>query len=709
MNAPSTLAPNTAPNTRPLRRALVHWLGANAFVPRWLPARWQHPAMAYLLGMLVQVPAVLIIWFVHQTFPGFPLLSSLALLAVVLVALSSGTGPSLLATVVGTLLLDLFVIAPSFEVIPAVPADQVGVFVFLLAGLGISYSASQTARAQRVAEASAHEARQANERLQALQTLTDTALTYLRLEDLLPELLPRIREIMRLDNISILLLGDDQQTLTVRATIGLEEEIPAQIGVPIGQGFAGQIAASRKPLVVEDIKHFDTVNPFLREKLHSVMGVPLLVEDRLIGVLHTGTAQPRHFTAEDVQLLQRVADRISLAIERAQIYEAEQRARANWRESAERFRAIIEQAAVGIARVGLDGRWLQVNQRLCDMLGYTHDELLARTSQDITHPADREADLALGARLLTGEIPTYTLEKRYIRKDGSPVWINRATALVRDAAGEPDYLISIAEDISTRKAAEAQVQQLMATLEQRVVERTKQLEEANSELDGFASSVAHDLRAPLRAMQGFSQALIEDYAGDLDPTAQDYIRRIGAAAAGMDTLIQDLLTYSRISRSELKLQSVSLQAVVDEAQRGLESELRASDALVEVQAPLPLVSAQPLIMIQVVTNLLSNAIKFVAPGTRPNVRIWAEPRGERVRLWVEDNGIGIAPAHQERIFGVFERLHGRETYPGTGIGLAIVRKGVERMGGRAGVESAPGQGSRFWIELPTRTAKQPFL
>lgn len=232
------------------------------------------------------------------------------------------------------------------------------------------------------------------------------------------------------------------------------------------------------------------------------------------------------------------------------------------------------------------------------------------------------------------------------------------------------------------------------------------LRDANEELEAFAYSVSHDLRAPLRAMEGFAQALLEDYAGELDPQGEDYARRIMRAAQRMDRLIQDLLAYSRVSRMEIRRSPVRLRQAIEEALGNLAEEIQARGAQVAIEEPLPTVLAHRSVLVQAVTNLLSNAVKFVAHGVQPRVRIWAEERGERVRLWVEDNGIGIAPEHHERIFRVFERLHGVETYPGTGIGLAIVRKGVERMGGQVGVESEVGQGSRFWVELdrPSRQA-----
>jgi signal transduction histidine kinase len=250
------------------------------------------------------------------------------------------------------------------------------------------------------------------------------------------------------------------------------------------------------------------------------------------------------------------------------------------------------------------------------------------------------------------------------------------------------------------QASQEEVRQLAASLEQRVIERTAQLEEANQALQAFAYSISHDLRAPLRAMQGFSEALLEDYGDQLEDTGREYARRIVAASERMDRLISDLLAYSRLSRAEMVLQNVSLQEVLDETCRELSANLQERGAEVTTTGALPTVRAHRATLIQVLINLLSNAVTYVAPGVVPRVRVWAEPRGEQVRLWMEDNGIGIAREHHERIFRVFERLHGVESYAGTGVGLAIVRKGLERMGGQAGVESAPGAGSRFWIELP---------
>src|SRR6476469_9673355 len=287
----------------------------------------------------------------------------------------------------------------------------------------------------------------------------------------------------------------------------------------------------------------------------------------------------------------------------------------------------------------------------------------------------------------------------------------------------------------SRKQAEAEIRMLNATLERRVKLRTNQLQAANEELEAFAYTVAHDLRAPLRGMQGLAEALLEDYLDLLDELGQEYAQQIVNSGQQLEELIQDLLAYSRLSSTDLSMQVLDLESAVAEAIAMVQADAKSRHAQISVRSPLPAVIAHRVTLVQVITNLLTNAIKFVE-GTPPQVQIWAEEieqpqEGETesntvgklesetveqwehsqllmassllpvriIRLWVEDNGLGIALEHQKRIFRVFERLHGIEAYPGTGIGLAIVKKGVDRMGGQVGVESQVGQGSRFWIQL----------
>ncbi|MDD5760323.1 MAG: ATP-binding protein [Desulfobulbaceae bacterium] len=235
--------------------------------------------------------------------------------------------------------------------------------------------------------------------------------------------------------------------------------------------------------------------------------------------------------------------------------------------------------------------------------------------------------------------------------------------------------------------------------EELVQQRTAKLRAANEELKAFAYTVSHDLRAPLRAIQGFSAAIREDGQG-LDSRISAHVANITAAADHMDNLIGAILSYSQISFKDIHLESVDTERLIAEVVAKMVGEKQHDDAQVTIEGVLPKVMANHGILAQITMNLLSNAVKFVKTGVQPNIRIWAEKKGGTIRLLINDNGIGVAIEDQKRIFDVFVRLHGMDSYPGTGIGLASVRRGVERMGGSCGVESIPGQGSTFWLDLP---------
>lgn len=237
---------------------------------------------------------------------------------------------------------------------------------------------------------------------------------------------------------------------------------------------------------------------------------------------------------------------------------------------------------------------------------------------------------------------------------------------------------------------------LLASLEQRVQERTAKLQQIVEELEAFSYSVSHDLRAPLRALVAYAEVLMEETA-DLSPDARDYAEKIARSAQRMDHLTQDLLTYTRVSRHGVTLDRVDLGTLVRDVVQTYPSILRWSEHI-ELREPLPTVLGHAPSLMQCFSNLLDNAFKFASPGRTPRVIVSASVAGEFVRVLVTDNGIGIEPQHHERIFGIFERA--TRDAEGTGIGLAIVRRAVERMGGRVGVQSVPGAGATFWLELP---------
>jgi|GEM_PF-1171204 len=272
----------------------------------------------------------------------------------------------------------------------------------------------------------------------------------------------------------------------------------------------------------------------------------------------------------------------------------------------------------------------------------------------------------------------------------------------------PTETIEIAQEVANQIAIACQQEELneelrhyTQELEQRVADRTAQLQEINQELEAFTYSVSHDLRAPLRAIQGFSTALYEDYEENIDELGRSYLLRLNEAAQNLDGLIQDLLKYSRLSRTEIQFKNLDLEHALSNVLDNLDSEIQQKNAQIVLERPLGWVYSNSTILTQILMNLVHNALKFTAPDTPPRIRIWSELVAENTRrLWVEDNGIGIKPEHQKRIFTLFERLHGAETYTGTGIGLAVVTKGIERLQGRVGVESELGVGSRFWLDFP---------
>jgi PAS domain S-box-containing protein len=243
------------------------------------------------------------------------------------------------------------------------------------------------------------------------------------------------------------------------------------------------------------------------------------------------------------------------------------------------------------------------------------------------------------------------------------------------------------------------------TLHSLAERRTRELERAVHELEAFTYSVSHDLRSHLVTMGGFASILDTEHRESLDETARDYLDRILRASRRMDAFVQDLLTYSRVTHAEVVPERVPLQAVVEDAMASLEGTLREREARVEVAGGLPEVEGDRVLLDRVVENLLSNAVKFVPPGRTPEVRVRSAVEGRRARLEVEDNGVGIEPGQLPGVFEAFERLHpGR--FPGTGVGLTIVKRAMDRLGGEVGVHSRPGEGSVFWVVLteavPTR-------
>ena len=369
-----------------------------------------------------------------------------------------------------------------------------------------------------------------------------------------------------------------------------------------------------------------------------------------------------------------------------------------------RYRRLFETAHEGILMFDpATRRIVEVNPFMLQLLGYECAELIGRELFEIGLPKDEAANQAAFRELLTRNhirhenLPLQT-------KDGRRVEVEFVSNLYQEA--DRQVIQCNVRDITARKqtenaqrAADLKLSLHAVEMENLVSQRTAELRQSNLQMERFVYAIAHDLRAPLRSMQGFAQLLAQDHAANLNRPGQDYANYINKAAQMMDDLLVDLLAFSQVSKQEIQLGPVALETVVQSALSGCAAEILESEAEVDSNSPWPAVVAHATTLRQVLVNLIGNAVKFVV-GKTPQVHLHSEERpGGFIRIWVEDNGIGIPPEFHERIFQVFQRLH-TTSYAGTGIGLAIVQKGVERMSGRVGLDSTPGVGSRFWIELP---------
>ena len=359
-------------------------------------------------------------------------------------------------------------------------------------------------------------------------------------------------------------------------------------------------------------------------------------------------------------------------------------------ENEEKYRTLIENMNEVVYSVDAEGTITYMSPRIELLIGIKSEDIAGETFTEFIHEDDLARAFEEFLKVISGEVTSN--EYRVYTKSGELRWIGSSNHPVY-AGKEVVGTTGVIFDITERKLAEEEIKKYQEKLEDLVSERTE-------ELETFAYSISHDLRAPLRAMEGFTTALVEDYGDRLDEKGQEYAQRIIGASRRMDDLINDILAYSRISRTELDIRPMDLNRAVNDAKGQLEQEIEDKKAQIKIKGKLPHVNGHYIMVVQIITNLISNAIKYVGPRTKPRVTIWAESKKGEVRLYVQDNGIGIEPKHQERIFKIFERLHGMEHYSGTGIGLGLVKKGVLRMGGGVGVESKPKKGSKFWIELP---------
>ncbi len=369
-----------------------------------------------------------------------------------------------------------------------------------------------------------------------------------------------------------------------------------------------------------------------------------------------------------------------------------------------RLAAVVESSDDAIITETLEGLISTWNQGAERMFGYSAAEVIGKPILILIPPDRMEEEPIILEKIKRGErIEHFETVRR--RKDGTLLDVALTVSPIKDREGRIIGVSKIGRDISERKRSEKALLEAQEglnrhaeDLEKQVGERTADLRETIGELEAFSYSISHDMRAPVRAMQSFAHLLAEECAEQVSPEGKEYIRRITSAAQRMDRLIQDVLTYSRTARQDLALTPVDTGKLLRDI---LESYpmFHAPAADVQLEGDFPSVLAAEAILTQCISNVLGNAVNFVPPGVTARGRVWAEPLpdGERVRLFFKDNGLGVEQDMHEMIFKIFQRAS--KNYEGTGIGLAVVKKGVERMGGTVGLESQLGQGSTFWLEL----------
>src|SRR5258706_159771 len=596
------------------------------------------------------------------------------------------------------------------------------------------------------------EAEATNARLSALQALTARALPPLALHDLLRELLGRVPAVMGVDNIAILLLDDDGQTLTLRAIRGEEVGAVGLTKIPLGCGVAGRIAASREPLIVDDTFTNDMVYPWHRETLRSVVGVPLLAEGHLVGVVLVSSVTLRRFTDADVQLLQPAADRIGLAVGRAHLYAGEQDARrrveaaltraqaseAQASEHAKQLHTILETMTDGVAVTDAEGRYLQTNR--------AYRELLAAhrlPGFNATLPAERGRllelrDSATGAplppeyiptaRALRGEVVTGpSADIRARAFDGRELEVNAGSAPLRDREGHLVGAVCVIHDQTERKRLEREREEARAN--------ELATREVNRRMEQFLATAAHDTRTPLTATLGYvelAQRQFQRLASAVGSDRPDLARQVEAVRGRLDEvghgaerlsrLVEVLFDTAAIRSGRLELHQAPCDLAALVGEQVAEQRMAAPYRTIRLHTPeagrfIPVipVAADADRIGQVVANYLTNALKY-APPEHPvevSVEMPMALGGGWARVAVRDRGPGLPEAEQERVWEPFHRAQGITAQGGKqsgvhggslGLGLHICKAIVEAHGGRVGVESAVGEGSTFWFTLPLAQA-----
>ncbi|MCE8425177.1 MAG: PAS domain S-box protein [Candidatus Methanoperedens sp.] len=471
------------------------------------------------------------------------------------------------------------------------------------------------------------------------------------------------------------------------------KELSEKFTFPLGTGMPGRIWLSKKYEWVPDVSLVSKIE-FPRAKFarkagfRACLGVPIIAGDEVLAVLVFLMFESREEEMRFVDFISGAAAELGSVIQRKK---AEEQRRA----ASLYARNLIEASLDPLVTISPEGKIMDVNKATEGITGIPRERLIGTNFSDyFTEPEN--ARRGYHQVFSDGYVRDYPLSIRNI--SGNIIDVLYNATVYRDENGQILGVFAAARDISQIKQAEEEIRKLNAQLERRITERTRQLEAANKELEAFSYSVSHDLRAPLRSIDGFSQALLEDYGGVLDAQAKDYLTRVRSASQRMSQLIDDMLVLSRVTRREMKRSAVDLSALANmiaaellKAQPQRRVEFNISPGLV--------VNGDAELLRAMLENLLGNAWKFTSTRQSATIEFGVKDIDGKPSYFVHDNGVGFDMAYASKLFQAFQRLHLQTDFPGTGIGLATVKRIINRHGGRIWAESEAGKGATFYFNL----------
>ncbi|MBN1273302.1 MAG: GAF domain-containing protein [Candidatus Aminicenantes bacterium] len=528
-------------------------------------------------------------------------------------------------------------------------------------------------------------------RIKLISEIGHKTTAILDLDELLPQALGLISRTFSYYNMSIF-LREGEYIILKTATRPEHAKLVDKLRFKVGkEGITGWVAEKGKAVIVEDVREDKRYKAgFSYAKTRSEISVPIRYEKSIIGVLDAQSRSCGAFSQNDLFTLKTLADQLAVAIENAKLFSQviheggrRRKADAALKKSESRYKSLVDHLPVGVYRSTPDGRIIEANQTLAHILGYKRvDDLMEVNVRDLyVRKEERNKNLQQLDKSITG-----FHEPQLRRKDKKKIWVRDYSRAVCDLKGNTVFYDGILVDITERRLAQARLQTVL-----------KELERSNAELQQFAYVASHDLQEPLRMVASYVRLLSRRYKGKLDKDAEEFIWFAEEGATRMKQMISDLLDYSRVGTRGKVFKLLKAKDLLPQVLDNLKVSLEESEA--EVKAgPMPEFYGDETQIIRLFQNLIVNAVKF--RSSRPlKINIKAERLTNEWKFSVEDNGIGISPEYFDRIFLIFQRLHTRKDYPGTGIGLAICKRIVERHEGKIWVESQPGKGSRFMFTI----------